>query len=38
MDSLEFIVAVVFNFLSALIIVRFIYYPVKQSRHMFLLF
>lgn len=32
MESLEFIGAVVFNFLVALIIVRFIYYPVKQSR------
>ena len=32
MESLEFIVAIVINFLVALIIVRFIYYPVKQSR------
>lgn len=32
MESLEFFIAVLFNFLTALIIVRFIYYPVKQSR------
>ncbi len=32
MVSLEFIGAIVFNFLVALVIVRFIYYPVKQSR------
>ena len=32
MESLEFFSAVIFNFIVALIIVRFIYYPVKQSR------
>jgi hypothetical protein len=32
MESLEFFSAIIFNFTVALIIVRFIYYPVKQSR------
>ena len=32
MESLEFFGAILFNFAIALIIVRFIYYPVKQSR------
>ena len=32
MASLEFFGAVLFNFAVAFIIVRFIYYPVKQSR------
>lgn len=32
MESLDFLCAIVFNFVVAFIIVRFIYYPVKQSR------
>ena len=32
MESLEFFGAILFNFVVAAIIVRFIYYPVKQSR------
>lgn len=33
MASLEFFGAILFNFVIAFIIVRFIYYPVKQSRN-----